>query len=226
MELRQRQSRAEAEAEATSAPGFAFRPPTQQDKDGFPSPGEMVEAHPGCKHGYLSKRNTSMMSQLLPCCARKWKSRFFCLIGSFLYRFSSFPDGAVKGVPIPLEACSIRTLDEGDIGLDPGEDVGACFELSMIRKQYIFMASSRAEAAEWVSALRARKLASIKESLGHAPVSQAVRALNAKAAKKFRLRVDQDRVEGEERLKEFSRQSAALNPMMASGLSAGGGRGY
>jgi len=192
---------------------FVFRLPSSAG--GFPSPEELVEQHPGCKHGFLSKRNTSMAAQLMPCCSRKWKTRYFCLVGGYLYRFSSFPEGAIKGVPIPLEACLIRLLEEGDIDLEPGEVHGACFELSMIRKQYIFKASSTSEAAEWVAALRARKMQSIKESLGHAPVSPAVRALNAKSAQKFKQRIDQDRTEGDERLKEFNRQSAQLNPMFA-----------
>ena len=222
MELRQRRGNDAPEEEEGDDSRFIFKLPTSQT--GFPTVDEVLQDHPDCKHGFLEKHNNSLMMQLMPCCGRKWKPRYFCLIGGYLYRFSEYPGGTIKGVPIPLEACSIRALTEGDITLDPGDVLGACFEMSMIRKSYIFKASSVAEAEEWLAALRTRKLQSIKEGLGHAPVSPAVRALNAKAAKKFSQRIDQDRTEGEARLKEFNKQSAALNPMMGGGMGMSSGR--
>lgn len=217
MELRQRRGHDVPEDEED----FIFQRPNTPS--GFPSVCELLLDHPDCKHGFLDKHNNSLMMQLMPCCGRKWKPRYFCLIGGYLYRFSD-PKGTIKGVPIPLEACGIRALTKGDINLGPGDVLGACFEMSMIRKSYIFKASSVAEAEEWLAALRARKLQGIKEGLGHAPVSPAVRALNAKAAKKFSQRIDQDRLEGEARLKEFHKQSAALNPMMGGGIGMSSGR--
>ena len=220
MELRQRGVK-ETETgvgDETVPDSFSFRVPGTGS--GFPSADEMIEmagsGQQQCKHGFLLKRNNSMMMHLMPCCLKKWKQRYFVLLGGYLYRFSSYPDGTVKGVPIPVDSCTIRQLEDGDVTLDPGEEITACFEVSMIRKQYIFMASSSAECLQWVASLKARKMQAIKENLGHATVPPQIRALNDKASKKVSVRIRRDRDEGEARIKEMTRELGSMNPLMGS----------
>lgn len=210
LEMRQRHVAADDEPADDK---FVFRLPSSLQSE-FPGPDELLDLYPDAipKHGFLQKRNTSLIVQIAPCCVKKWKPRYFVVLGGYLYRYSSYPQGKAKGFPIPLDACTIRVLEEGDVTLDPGDEYPSCFEVSMIRKQYIFKASSSTECREWVSALKARKLQSIKEGLGHAPLNPAIRALNSKSAKKFNRRIDLDRKEGEERTREFM-NNTSFNPM-------------
>ena len=54
------------------------------------------------RSGWLFKKNNSILRSILPCVFKKWQHRFFILIGSYLFRFSSEDSEKPKGVPIPL----------------------------------------------------------------------------------------------------------------------------
>ena len=177
---------------------------------------------PTAKCGHLMKRNTSLLHSIVPCCFKHWKSRFCIVVGNYMYRFSGHPDGTLKGIPVPLDACTIRQLREGDLTsgtLGAGDNIGACFELSMIRKVYTFRCSSTAESLEWVSMLKQRKAQAIRESLGHAPLSAEIKKLNTRSAAKMTKRIQRDAEEGEAMRKSFQSASTSFNPM--GGMSMG-----
>lgn len=130
--------------------------------------------------GYLDKQNTSLLSR----CLYPWKTRFFVLIGGFLFRYADAAGKKPKGVPIPLDAVTINRSET--------EEDGRCFEVVTIRKVYILRASSRNDCEEWVSAIKDRKSLSIAENMGHRNVSSAIAQINKQAAKAFETTVDND----------------------------------
>lgn len=212
MELHRRTTTKSSAAEEASD-RFVFSLPGAGDDI---SVANLLAIVPDAKHGFLEKRNTSLLHSVMPCCFRHWKPRYFVVVGGYCYRFSD-EHGSLKGIPIPLDACTIRQLKEGDLALEPGCEISACLELSMIRKQYILRASSVAECLEWVTALRTRKHQAIREALGHAPISAELRKLNAQAATKFKRRIEKDTQEGEEIRKRFQ-QEMAFNPLHPMGV--------
>ena len=73
------------------------------------------------------------------------------------------------------------------------------FQISMIRKTYVIRCESRAECIAWVNKLRMRKASAIRESLGHAPLSESVKKVNQIAQKLFNQRIEKER-------EDFSRE--------------------
>mmetsp|Transcript_2215 Transcript_2215/g.4702 ORF Transcript_2215/g.4702 Transcript_2215/m.4702 type:complete len:202 (+) Transcript_2215:24-629(+) len=144
---------------------------------------ELLAAGPA-KAGYCMKKDNSFWSYLFPCLFSQWKSRFFVVVGNFLFRFSSETGSACKGVPIPVDSASFRTLPEG------------VFEVSTIRKVYLIKCESEAEAAQWVAALRIRQRQSTKEMMGHAPLSPEARRANQVGTYLFEKRLRSDRKVG------------------------------
>jgi hypothetical protein len=151
----------------------------------------------GGKGGYLEKKNTSLLVYYLPaCCGPKWKLRYFVLLGDFLYRFSDEGAPRPKGVPIPIGAVSVRRL-EHDASLEHVDEDGYspepfCYEIRALLKTYILKAANAAECSEWVRAIQTRKLGSIREGLGHAPLHARVKALNVAAGALYDARIERE----------------------------------
>jgi len=202
------EDRGEEEESSTEEKPFLFTMP--RSREAMPAASELLALKPS-KSGYCDKKNTSLLVKICSCCFKAWKKRFFILVGNFLYRFADETGETPKGVPVPLDSCTVRVLA-------PIENEGFfCFEVSTIRKNYIIRASSQQEAEEWVQAIKTRKLMAIKEGLGHAPVEAGVREANKKAGAMFSKRIDLDRLEGEEMRKQMNRST--FNPMMGNGTS-------
>jgi hypothetical protein len=143
--------------------------------------GDLLDCGPE-KTGYLMKKDNSYWAYFLPCLFSQWKSRYFVLLGNFLFRFSSDTGSSCKGVPIPMDGMTaIRTLPEG------------VFEVCTIRKVYLIKCESEAEAAQWVAALRVRQRQSTKELMGHASLTPQVRRANQVGSFLFERRLQSDR---------------------------------
>lgn len=116
------------------------------------------------KTGYCEKKNNSILLYYFPflsCLYPLWKRRYFILIGNYLFKYESQDGEKPKGVPIPLDASTVKILD----------DDRTSFEISLIRKTYIIKCSNVDECRSWVVALRDRKAQAIREKLGHAPIT-------------------------------------------------------
>lgn len=149
--------------------------------------------------GTLQKRSSSWLLALFPtwllsCFMPLWKSRYFMVVGQFIYRFKEQYDiDKVKGCPIPIKSIHVRSLKyiEGDTARNE-IDLPHCFEISMLRKTYIMQAANDRDRRTWVSTLLDAKHQIIKEDLGHVHVPPKVKKLNDKAGNLFerRLRID------------------------------------
>lgn len=168
-----------------------------RNKTNLPSASDLLESDGPPKSGYCMKKNNSYLAYFFPCLFKKWKRRFFILCGNFLFRFSSEHGESPKGVPIPLESCTVKLL----------RDVPNAFELSTIRKTYVIQANSQVDCNAWVEAIKSRKAQAIRENMGHAPVSENVRWANMAGNKLFSDRLKRDG----EALSHSS--GAAFNPM-------------
>jgi hypothetical protein len=73
---------------------------TMGKNDNKPSAPELMNE--AVKYGYLQKRNNSIWAYYFSCFFPKWKSRYFILVGNYLFRYSSEHGESPKGVPIPL----------------------------------------------------------------------------------------------------------------------------
>ena len=140
---------------------------------------------PPAKVGYAEKKSNSIWSFLLPWFFPSFKTRFFVLIGSYLFRYGSESDEKTKGVPIPIEQSEIKALED--------DETGASFQISIIRKTYVIRCESKAECVDWVNKLRMRRASAIRESLGHAPLSESVKRVNQVAQKLFTLKIEKER---------------------------------
>ena len=154
---------------------------TSSDGKKLPTAQFLLDNNP-TRTGYLDKQNTSLLSR----CLYPWKTRFFILIGGYLFRYADAAGKKPKGVPIPLDAVTINRCEDGD------SDGGRCFEVVTIRKVYILRAISQTDCEEWVSAIKDRKSLSIAENMGHRNVSSAITQINKQAAKAFEKTVDND----------------------------------
>ena len=131
----------------------------------LPSAQFLLDNNP-TRTGFLDKQNTSIISR----CLYPWKTRYFILIGGFLFRYADSTGKKPKGVPIPLDAITINRSDT--------EADGRCFEVITIRKVYLLRASSQKECEEWMSAIKERKSLSIAENMGHRTISNAITQIN------------------------------------------------
>ena len=146
-------------------------------------PCEELLRHNPSKAGYAAKKNRSIWAYLFPCVLPAWKRRYFVLIGSFLYRFSSEFDDSMKGVPIPIDAATLRVLDSTTL------------DLVTIRKSYTIQYDSEDDLQSWMKALQERKYLAIKENLGHSPLSSDTIRLNRIGNHHFNERLKKDRVD-------------------------------
>lgn len=139
------------------------------------------------KCGFCEKKSNSYLPYILPCFYPKWKRRFLVLVGNYLYRFESEDGERPKGIPIPIDSVVVKVLEEE----------GSVFELSTIRKSYLFRVESLALAREWANAITQRKFQSIKENMGHAPVKSEVKRVNQLGFKLFDQKMRAERGNGE-----------------------------
>ena len=151
----------------------------RQDKT--PSAPQLIALDPA-KSGWLDKKNNSILSHICCCFVKEYKSRFVIVIGNYLFRFSSPESNFPKGVPIPLDSVNISVSSEND----------HVFELSSVRKSYIFRASSAEERDNWVNIIKSRKLQAIKEGLGHVPLRSNIELVNRAGDALFEERLRKD----------------------------------
>ncbi len=159
---------------------FIFKVPKDHN---MPTAQELLALHPA-KSGFCLKENNSIWASICCCYAPKLKSRFFILVGNFLFRFKDEHGEKPKGVPIPLDSASVRAID------------GETFEVSTIRKVYTIRTEATNEAFAWVKAISERKAQAIKERMGHATTSKEVNQVNRRAHLMFEKRVQQDKEDG------------------------------
>jgi hypothetical protein len=178
--MRNRLPPSDSTENSTEDSAFIMRLPKNSD---IPSAFDLMELSPA-KSGTCMKEINSIWVYLFPCWFPKWKSRYFILIGNYLFRYKDEHGERPKGVPIPLDSVTVRVKN------------GDCFEVSTIRKVYTIRTDSAADAISWVQAIKARKAQAIKEAMGHAQVTKEVNTLNRAAFKLFGLRVKQDGYEG------------------------------
>lgn len=159
--------------------------------------------------GALQKRNSSVWMTVMPCCvSEKWKTRYFVLVGAYLYRFSDEQATMQKGTPISITSATIRTLNFDPAQPDKWQEHDAygsepyCFELVMLRKRVLLQAANAGERASWVQALQARRQLAIRENLGHSPMDPRVRALDKSAKQLNERRLQREADEAQHMLKE------------------------
>ena len=154
--------------------------------------------------GFLMKRSRHVLWHMVlgpRCCKDAWKSRFFILSGTYLFRYTSDSGSKPKGVPLPVDCCSFRaaSTEEEDQAAAAGQTPrGVGFVVSTVRKEYHLRADSVQERNTWLRMLRASKQRAIKEHLGHAPVNPKHAAANRAGAALFAKRVQDDASEGAE----------------------------
>lgn len=151
------------------------------------------------KSGYLDKRDNSLKAYMFPCWYPSYKIRFVVVAGGFIYKFKSENAEKPKGIPIPLDCSDIHVCSNDD----------ASFEVYTLRKRYLFRGHSAEDCNEWVSSIKVRKVATIKEQLGHVQLSNDVATLNKAADGMFHDKLDS---EGRER------SSSIMNPIEAATL--------
>ncbi len=143
---------------------------------------ELLKTSPPPRSGFCMKKNNSLLSKVLPCLYPQWKKRFFVLCGNYLYRFALETDDIPKGVPIPIDSCTARVIDPFTL------------ELSTLRKIYQIRTTTEQDCKSWVTAIKTRKLDSIRENMGHVSVCEGVIQANRLAAKLFEKRLQSDAV--------------------------------
>lgn len=141
---------------------------------------ELLDMNPA-RSGYLDKKDTTLYPQVLPCMYPEWKTRFFVLLGSYLYRFTTDIDESIKGVPIPLDGVNATYIGSNE------------FEVSTIRKVYHMRAATEREATDWVKEINARKLEAIRENMGHVQIDSSVRRANKIADRLFNSKLRSER---------------------------------
>ena len=139
--------------------------------------------------GFVEKKSNSMYNSVFPC-SEPWMKRFIVLSGAYVYRFTDADNNKPKGVPIPIESITVEKVD------------GFSFVLKSIRKSYIFRCFTEEDCTNWVASITRRKFMAIKESMGHAEVSDGVVRSNKAANQLF-----------EEALKREGANSS-MNPML------------
>ena len=165
-----------------------------------PSAHQLLSSEP-LHSGYLRKRSRHVLwHMLLPrCCKDTWKSRFFVLAGTYLFRYSSEHGSSPKGVPLPMDACSFRsaTAEEEDEAAAVGQvPRGVGFVVSTVRKEYHLRADTAAERAQWLRVFQTTKARAIKERLGHATANPKHAVANRAGATLFAKRVEDDATDG------------------------------
>lgn len=136
-----------------------------------------------CLHsGWMSKRGYKIG------CIPTWKRRFFILKGVYVFKFESPVGTGPKGAPIPVLGL---TATIGPIDPKPSEH-NHTMMLSTLRKEYVVGAGSNEELVAWIDAFARAKSISIKQQLGHAPLSASDEYANRSGALLTQKRLDQE----------------------------------
>eukprot|EP01039_Chlorochromonas_danica_P003853 gene3855-4210_t len=122
---------------------------------------------------------------------------------NYLYRFESEVGDRVKGSPIPVDSCcatssSSKTSQSSTNSVDVEAEGAPYFVVTTIRKRYVFIVETAEEAQEWVEAIKLRKFLSVKENMGHAPLTEEVRRMNQRASRLVDKKLISERKEAEE----------------------------
>eukprot|EP00981_Chlorochromonas_danica_P003711 scaffold684_cov167-Ochromonas_danica.AAC.10 len=109
----------------------------------------------------------------------------------------------VKGSPIPVDSCcatssSSKTSQSSTNSVDVEAEGAPYFVVTTIRKRYVFIVETAEEAQEWVEAIKLRKFLSVKENMGHAPLTEEVRRMNQRASRLVDKKLISERKEAEE----------------------------
>lgn len=141
-----------------------------------------------CYQGHLYKKRERCCGLLKPC----WQSRYFVIVGRFLYRFGSAESSEPKGAPLAVEGVDVRTLED--------EILPYAFLISTLGKAVVVAADSADARTAWMHALRKAKQRAIKEGLGHAVEKKEHATLNKKGSKLMQRKWIERRVEGGKRV--------------------------
>mmetsp|Transcript_79662 Transcript_79662/g.159056 ORF Transcript_79662/g.159056 Transcript_79662/m.159056 type:complete len:221 (-) Transcript_79662:238-900(-) len=164
-----------------------------------PSANQLLSEGAPQMSGVLLKRSRPFLGLLPRCCPDAWRERFFILSGRYLFRFTTSEGEKPKGVPLPVEICSVRRStaaddEDGGNGTDREETFG--FVISTIRKEYHLRAASEEERQAWIMALDNAKHRAIKEGMGHAKVDPRHGAANEAGSWLFARRIKDDAKDG------------------------------
>ena len=178
------------------------------------------------KEGFLDKKTRDMFDGLLPkfCdCREKWKlNRYILSVGQYIYRFKDDNGIELKGVPIPLLSATVKLLVyKGQE--HPMNEVESpfCFEISTLRKTYVYRADNDAEASSWVHFLNQKKMLAHKEVRFHAQVHPAIAKINRLSKKLYadRMQEDLDQARESHNEAEALLGRTGMNPMNVASSS-------
>jgi len=141
-----------------------------------------------CYQGQLSKKRERCCGLLKPC----WQSRYFVIVGRFLYRFGSAESSEPKGAPLALEGMNVCALED--------EILPYAFLISTLSKAVVVAADSADARIVWMHELRKAKQRAIKEGLGHAVEKKEHVALNKKGRNLLQRKLIERRAEGGKRV--------------------------
>lgn len=143
----------------------------------------------GSKTGLCEKQSNRLLARIFPCFYSRWQKRLLVLSGNYLYRFETNRSEKTKGLPIPIDDCTVDYYKDTNSGnMDK-----SILIVSTIRKEYIFRFASTEDASDWHQALMNRKHYIVKEKLGHAKVDPEVAKFNKISDSLFRQAVEHDK---------------------------------
>jgi hypothetical protein len=119
------------------------------------------------------------------------------LIGGYLFKYEDEYSDRPKGIPIPVESIVPSFVEDENVLL-----------LKTIRKTYIFRGEDRAACISWIAAIEERKHLSIKEKMGHAPLSKDVVKSNKIGERLFDEKVKREGLEASRS------DNMTMNPMI------------
>ena len=150
------------------------------------------------KEGSLDKRRRDLFDGILPqfCdCRKKWKlNRHLVCLGMYIYRFEKDEEySALKGVPIPLLGATVKLLlFKGPDNPDNEVDAPFCFEVSTLRKTYVYRAANDAEARSWIQHFNQRKMQAHKDIKQHSKVHPAIQRFDRISKELYAKRMEKD----------------------------------
>jgi hypothetical protein len=153
----------------------------ESDVLAMPSARDLLAISPTPFNGYCMKKSTSILSYVMPCLFPKWKKRFFVVVGNFLFRYENENANSPKGMPVPLNACFLKVIDNRS------------FELSTVRKSYIIRTDTDNDAYNWIMAIKMRQSDAIREQMGHIVTPEDVKRINKSGQILVKERIKKDR---------------------------------
>jgi hypothetical protein len=176
------------------------------------------------REGLLDKKTNNVCDGLIPdwcLCQKKWKlNRYIVVLGMHMYRFKDDNSTALKGVPIPVTSTSTKKLKFVSENHPRNEiEEPFCFEVSTLRKRYVFRAANDEEANSWVQFINQRKALGHKQKLGHAKSHPAIAKLDSAAKIMYQDRMKREEEDSEEMRRQADsllRTGSTMNPMQVS----------